>query len=1111
MKVRNLLVVSSWLFAVQLCWAQTSNQGAIVGEVTDPSGAVMTGVQVTAKNLDTGVSHKATTNQVGEYRVNFLVPGKYVVIAKVDGFQTTQIVGVSVLVGELLRADVKMKVGGRNEQVVVSAAEAPLNVDSPSRGGVIGSEAIGNLPLNGREWIQLAALIPGAESGNVKRGTYTNKGVEVSFNGARDTFNSFYVDGADSTDSYHNTLSSSPALDAIKEFRVETNMYSTQYGRSGGAVITAVTNSGTNAYHGSLYEYHRDKALDARPAFAAQPKSSLPNYLFNQFGGSVGGPIVKNKAFFFYSMEKFRQVTPGSLMVSFAPTAAEAAGDVSRTINPYTNKPVVLKDPHTGQVISSGVLPANLVSPIGKTLMAIWSQYSPNYNDPFVNLRFFRAGRNKQNKYLPRLDYNINDRNSIFGTFDWNDYDNASVYHTVYGDQVYKEHNKTIGLTYTHSFTANLVNDIKVSRTWDTQGTQFDLADQAYGVKWGMYEPLNAGLGSPRILMYTQGYQTFGIGNAGPVFHDQHTLYMRDNLIWIKGKHTFHFGGDFRRENYLWSAYSGQTQDYFGLLDGLPGYEAIYGETGSVFTDLLTAMPNLMTVGSGGGKMMPFSRNGLGGYVQDDWKLSPRLTLNVGVRYDFEAPFGIDNGQFLSLDFATGLPQYCKDAPQDLLSIMHYNFETGGPCRDHKADYRDFAPRVGFAYRPFGKDNTVVRGGYGLFFTSENAYNTTYGSWVQPFAGIFSWNPGSYFWRQPKNQPANPLFDGKEHFTTLDQKPYGLEFVQGNSMGFFYPTVPYYPTAYVEQYNLTFGRQLPSGTTVELGYVGSHGINLNGPSTIYNYDPNLLAKLQAANPGLANFGLRVKGFSSYYNALQASARKEMSHGLYFIAAYTWSHALTDMSNDDTNETLLTDTTQAGNIITKRIANADFDYRQRFTFSGIWTLPFGRGQSFGKNWNPALNAIAGGWQINVIGTLQGGFPFTVYDSSLHFPDRVCSGVLPKSQRSADHWYDTSCFPTHIPTTITDPVTGLKKTINIQGNSPPNVMRGPGTNNWDIGTQKNFKLTERFNLQFRSEYFNVFNHMNLQAPSGNYFFNTPSGAKITRAGNLRDIQLALRFTF
>jgi hypothetical protein len=1110
MNRRRLAILCGLLLTLPACFGQTSNQGAIVGTVVDPSGALIPQARITATNLDTGVSRTVKTTGAGDYQINFLIPGRYKVVAQAKGFRETVVNDVNITVGQLLRTDVKMKMGIATDQVVVDATAAPLNVDTGSRGEVIGSEAIKNLPLNGREWIQLATLVPGAESGNVKGGTYKSKGVEFSFNGSRDTHNGFFVDGADSTDAGHNTLASSPALDAIKEFRVETNAYSAQYGRAGGAIVLAVTNSGTNAFHGSLYEYHRNKALDAPPPFATGPNHDLPNYLFNQFGGSIGGPVRRNKVFFFFNMEKFRQVTPGSLIVGFAPSAAEATGDVSHTINPYTNEPVVLTNPLTGDVIPSGVLPDSLISPIGKTLMAIWSQYKPNFDDPFVNLRYFRGSHSAQNKYLWRGDYNINEKNLVFGTFDWNDYDTGEVGNTIYGDQDYKEHTKTVSATYTHIFTSNLVNDLKFSRMWDTQGTQFVLNDQSYAVKWGMNPTINAGTGSPRILMYTLGYQTFTIGNSGADFHNQQTLYIRDDLAWVKGRHTVHFGADFRRENYLWTANSGQTQDYFGLLDGLPGYGAIYGETGSVFTDLLTAMPNLMNIGAGDGSLMPFSRNAFSGYVQDDWKVNSRLTLNIGLRYDYEAPFAIDNGKYLGLDFNTGLPRYCASAPAAEIAIMHYNFETGGPCTDHQPDYHDVSPRVGFAFRPNGDDGTVLRGGFGLFYTSENAYTTTYGGWVQPFAGQYNWNPGSYYWQTVLN-PTNPLFDGQQHFTTMDQIPYGLTYDQGESMGYFFPSVPYFPTAYVEQYNLTAGKQAPGRIALELGYVGSHGINLTGPVSVYNYDPTLLTKIQTANPQLSNFGLRMKGFRSFYNSLQASARKEVSHGLYFLAAYTWAHALTDMSDDDTNETLFTDSTAAGAIITKRIANADFDYRHRFSFSGTWALPVGRGQQFGSNWNPVVNGVLGGWQANAIVLFQGGFPFTVYDSSLKFPDRVCDGQLPHNQRNAGRWFDTTCFVTHIPTTIINPITHSPELVNTEGNSPPNVIRGPGSQDWDLGAEKNFKLWRETNLQFRGEFFNAFNHLNLEAPASNYFFNSPSGAQITRAGDKRHIQLALRLSF
>jgi hypothetical protein len=1090
---------------------QTTNQGAMVGTVADPSGAVIPAATITATNVDTGVSIDAVSNNVGEYRISFLAPGQYTITAKAKGFRTTQLEGVTLTVGQLLRFDLHLTLGASSEQVMVTASSAAINLDTPARGDAITSVAISNLPLNGREWIQLATIVPGVQSGNVKAGTFTNKNVQdFGFNGARDTHNAYYVDGADSTDSYTNNLISSPSLDAIEEFRVETNMYSAQYGRSGGAVIEAITKSGTNTLHGSLYEYHRDKALDARPPFATQPKSTLPNYIINQFGGSVGGAIKKNKAFFFFSMEKLRETTPGSVLVSFAPSAAQAQGNVNNTINPLSGTQVVLTNPYTGQVIPSNVLPSSLINPVGQTLMSIWSQYTPNYNDPYLNLRLFLGSKDGQDKYLPRIDYNINERNRMSGSFDWDDYNNGSAAETIYGNKTLRQYDKTVAYTYTHTFSPTLVNDFKFSYTRYLDYAGFTLNDQSYGVKWGMYAPINQATGSPAIFMYTAGYNTFQIGNEGASGHNDRTLYLRDNLVKVVGKHTLYFGGDFRRQNYNWENSSSVTQDYFGILDGNAALQNYFGETDSTFTDLLTGAPGYMEVGIGTGAFMPFSRNALGAYLQDDWKVTSRLTLNLGLRYDYESPFTEDNGEFLSLDFNTGLPQYCAGAPAAALAIVEFKYETGGTCQNHTPNHRDLAPRIGFAFRPFHNYKTVIRGGYGIFYVSENAYSQTYGSWVQPFAGEFQWNAGGIYWRQPSGG-TNPLLDGNEHFTTLDKEPYGLNYVQGQSIGVFFPTAPHFPDSYVQQANLTLARDIGWKSMAELGWVGSRGINLNGDSTLVNYDPALLTMVQKNNPTLSNFGLYTKGFNSWYNSLQASVRKETSHGVWFLAGYTWSHALADMSNQSTNQTLFIDQTQLGNINTRRTANADFDARQRFTFSGTWALPFGRGKAFGSTWNPVIDKFLGGWQASSIITFQSGYPFTVYTTSLLFPDRVCNGNLPRGGRTATDWFNYSCFVNHTPTTMINPVTGLSETINTQGNSPVNGIYGPGTNNWDIGTQKNFKIGERFNLQLRGEFFNAFNHPNLQAPSGDYFFNSSSGAAITRAATNRDIQVALRLSF
>ncbi|HXK62411.1 MAG TPA: TonB-dependent receptor, partial [Acidobacteriota bacterium] len=1034
--------------------------------------------------------------------------GTYQVTAVLPGFKKCVVDQIALSVGDVRRVDLKLEIGETSEEVMVTAQAAALNTENASVAEVIDSEKIQNLPLNGREFLGLAELTAGAESGSIRRGTVSSRGYAIGVNGARTTYNNYQIDGADANTS-DNELASSPALEAVKEFRIQTNMYSAQYGRAGGAVISLVTKSGGNDFHGSLYEYHRNKALDALPWAYTGERSDLANYLYNQFGGSLGGPIIKNKTFFFGTVELFRQKRPGSLRSGFAPNERERAGDLSQTINPYSRQPVQLYHPYTKELIPDAKLPQNLINPVGRRIMdELWPM--PNYDgDPFLNLRKFLGGTFDQNKYLVRVDHALSARDSLFGTFDFNDYDTVSEGWNKYNDTISYQHARTASITETHTFSPTLVNDLKATFLFYDYRTGPLLADKNYGQEFGIHDRIHKAKGFPAIYLYGAG--SIQIGGEATSQTQNKTLLLKDNLAWTVGKHTLFIGGDWRRQTHDYKSMAGYARYYVGNTEGSlsSSLRDIYLITGSTFSSLLVGIPNLIDGGQGEDKLIPMVRNAISVYIQDDWKVTDRLTLNLGFRYDFESPFHVTNGEFMTLDFQTGLPLYAQGAPADKLAKLQFNYLTDGPNHGFEPNYTDFAPRLGFAWRPLAESNWVIRGGYGIIYNSETASNTTMGSYVTPFAGRLG-----YIY--PKN--ANFWPDKQEHIFSFDQEPYGIDYVSTKSPGVFIPTAPYYPTGYLQHWNLTMGKEFGQSLLGEIAYVASRGVNLNSSTTTTEYDPELQKKIDTANPSWAgNKGMKAKGYNSAYHSMQLRVRKEHSHGLSYLAQYTWSRAMADASEDTANEHTLSTTvlTEEGPklLIRRTWTQANFDVRHRLSLAGNYELPFGRGKTYGNDLHPVLDGILGGWRINWIWALQGGYPWTVTTGPLVStrPDRICNGNLPASERTPERWFDITCFPNPQPVEYTDPETGQVRSFVPNGNAGANTIIGPPTNNWDLGLHKYFRATETKRIEFRAELFNAFNHPRLLGPSGQYFYNQPDGAKILRAGNQRQIQFALRFTF
>jgi hypothetical protein len=471
------------------------------------------------------------------------------------------------------------------------------------------------------------------------------------------------------------------------------------------------------------------------------------------------------------------------------------------------------------------------------------------------------------------------------------------------------------------------------------------------------------------------------------------------------------------------------------ILDGLPGTWPLFGVTGSAFTNLLAAIPSVYQIGNGEGNYNRFSRTTSGLYIQDDWKVRPRLTLNLGLRWESEQPFSVADGKRMTIDPDTGLVRYAEGAPE--LDILRIPYLTGGSNRAYEGHPLTFMPRLGFALRPFKSTKTVLRGGYGIYFTSEPAWNVQMGSFVNPFGGVISWWTKGIVGGWP---------DG-DHLRTLDLPPYGYDQTRSISPGNGFTTnAPDYPRGYVEQWNLTLGHDFPHDLAVEIAYVGSQGINLNGLQSLSSYDPALNKKVVANYPGWGAV-INTKGYNSNYHSFQSSVRRS-GRSLNFLAAYTWSHALADASNDTQIENVSPDILGTPDVFRRIRSNAGFDVRHRFSIQSDYELPIGHGQKWGKNWHGFVDAVLGGWSISFIFAAQSGFPFSVYDPTRSLTDRICDGNLPKSQRSASRWFDYTCFPTH----------HLANGAPSAGNSSTNVITGPGFNNLDVGIHKTIDFSE-----------------------------------------------------
>jgi hypothetical protein len=1060
-----------WLALSTATFAQVDT-GTIAGSVRDSAGAGVVSATVTFVEISTNATAKTQTNAVGDYASPPLRPGNYKVTADASGFKTQTWNTVTLRVQDRLRVDFNMAVGSVSENVVVTAETPNIQTDTSSLGEVVSTTQINQLPLNGRDYIQLATLTTGVV--RTSSGTNGNTGGSStgglnSFvaNGTRGTLNNFLLDGIDNNSNDNGGVVLRTNVDAIQEFKLQTNSYSAEFGRSGGAVVNAITKSGTNSYHGNLFEFFRNSALDARDYFE-DPTEKKASFKQNQFGGTFGGPVIKNKLFFFGDYQGTSIRNPLT-WVSTVPSPAERVGDFSDPSEP------VIYDPATGLPFPGNRIPANRIDPVAQAFMNLYPV--ANQSGQGNNFIISPTEQDRINQWDVRMDYNTSQRDQFFVRYSQSgrkDVRPAPLPGLANGGDsstgVGHEDTQGASVGYTRTFTPRTVNEVRVGFNYvhirrGVPAGGNNLPPPELQVPGVPNDPRVNGL----TLFSPNGFRRVGDPSFAPTILASQERQITDVLTLVRGGHTLKLGGEMR-----WSQFNisqeAAPRGRFSFTGQFTQNQAD-GSGGSSLADMLLGLPISARIST---VIAMYNRQHVPSlFVQDDWKVNRRLTLNLGVRYDYFSPIVEAHNRQSNFDYTTGtLIQAGQNGASDALVT---------------ADKANFSPRIGFAWTPTDSAETVVRGAYGIFFSGQE---------IRTAAPLqLAYNLPFFYEPAFVSDGITPVVTVSQGFPTLNPSlainP-SVTSVDSRSH-----------TPYYQSWNLAVQRALPAAISVELAYAGSKGTHLQAV-TDQNQDltPGP-GDVQARRP-FPQFGsftsIQNRG-NSIYHSFQVKGEKRLSHGLYFLSAFTWSKVINDLPEICCASPFPQD---SYNLAAER-GPADFDQKLRWVFSFDYELPFGGSRSHISN--RALDAVVGGWHVGGIYTLASGFPFSPllgFDPSntgtqvAVRPDQLRDGNLPSGDRSPSRWFDIDAF--------------VPPSSFAFGNASRNSLIGPGQNVFDGSLRKEFALTESQRLEFRAEFFNAFNHPNFAQPD-NFIDDGPgvAGTISSIAIPMRQIQLGLKYNF
>jgi hypothetical protein len=1089
------------LISVGIAWSQIAN-GSFRGTVTDKSGAVIANATVKLAEATRGISRETATDDTGAYQIPNLPPGVYDFSVTFQGFQTLANKGVTLQVGQHATLDFSLQPGEVVETITVTSQAPLLNATNATVGTVVDREKISQLPLNGRQITQLILLTPGAAPQNTGlQNSYhvsTNLGaVSPAVNGTRSDMNNYTIDGVENNELYFNFPGLNPPPDAVQEFKVETNMSSGAFGRAGGANVNLITRNGTNEYHGSMWEFLRNTKLNARNPFNPDPKPSPFNQ--NQYGFAAGGPVIKDKIWGFGWWEGFRKRL-GSSILSTVPTAAQLSGDLSgspQIYNPFSTRqvgtdsdgnPIFTRDPFPGNQI-----PKELLNP---TAQAVAGQMLPlpNYS-PLPNVTNYintQSLRTDTDQFGVRIDTKLPWDTNFFGRYS---YDNANILNPVAlpiipGLTSNRTQQAVLGLNRSFGPTSVLDFHMQFLRTSLFVGNP-RVTTNEFLQQHGLVQDFPPPTGIPPFMpsMTTSDNFGFNAETFGPIRPINNWEY-NGSYTKIIGKHTLMTGASLIRtffyENYN---YGGASFDYLPTSD--PQNSAA---TGSGLASYLLGIPSGAYQFAGSYEFTA-KGNYYGAYLNDEWRVTPKLTVTLGMRYDYSSPFKETQGRLASLDWDRSTPT------KTIWLTTIANPVTGeaatAPEGIYYPDRNNWAPRVAVAYRL--KNDFVVRSGYGIFydFNQSNIQNQqdTIGMW--PFgAGNF---PPTLNLPTSANPVPNRLLGTGifPPFVFPTEPPYAPGFVanRGNR------------TPYVQIWNVGIDKTFGNNWLLSTTYLGSKGtdISIEYPVNTANQPgPGDLAPRQRL-PQFAPLTIDGNWSNTSYQAAQLKLEKRTSSGLAFLLSYTYSKTL-DIASTVHGPSQPYNGVQNTHDFRASRGPSDFDLTHNFVTSLVYDLPFGEGKRFGSGAGSASRYLLGGWQITGIVTSNSGFPFTLgvpgdnanVGGGAQRPTLI-GQLLPSGfQQTPDHWFNR------------DAVTVIPYTY---GNLGRNVLRQDGLQNVDFGIFKRTRITERVNVDFRTEIFNTFNHPNWGPPGTSYNPdpNSSFGKVTSIVGLPRVIQFGLKVNF